>query len=101
LFIQYIGFEIAGGARLYAFRVINPPETPRDFTVAIQTAAFRSDCLKLQDGPGICYARLSQALQSERQDSLVERYISIGERDIHEYLAKHPSPNGRGKKEEI
>ena len=101
MFIQYIGFEIAGGARVYAFRVINPPETPRDFTVTIQTAAFRSDCLKLQDGPGICYARLSQALQGERQDSLVDRHLSIGDREIHEYLAKYASRNSHGKKEEF
>ncbi len=100
MFIQYLGFEIDGDARAYAFRVINPPEPPREFTVTVQTVAFRSDSLKLQDGPGICYAWLSQALQGERQEPLVERHFSIGERDIQEYLAKHAPPNGHGKKEE-
>ena len=69
MYIQYVGFEIAASSRIYAFHVINAPEAARDFTVTVQSQAFRPGGLKLQDGPGICFARLDQELQRQAQES--------------------------------
>ena len=58
MYIQYVGFEVAASSRVYAFRVINAPDAARDFSVTVQSQAFRPDGLKIQDGPSICFARL-------------------------------------------
>jgi len=99
MYIQYVGFEIAGRSRIYAFHVINAPEAARDFTVTVQAQAFRANGLKLQDGPGICFARLGRELQSQAQESLAERDLIIGECDIEQYLGKHDIPKSHGKKQ--
>ena len=100
MYIQYVGFDVAASSRIYAFHVIDAPGAPRDFTVTVQSEAFRPNGLKLQDGPGICFARLGQELQGQTQESLAERHLIIGECDIKEYLGKHPPQKAQGKKEE-
>jgi len=101
MYIQYEGFENTTSSRIYAFHVISAHEAARDFTVTVQSQAFRPDGLKLQDGPGICFARLGQELQGQTQESPAERHLIIGERDIKEYLGKHHPVKAPGKKEEI
>ena len=88
MYIQYVGFEAAASSRVYAFHVINAPEASHEFTVTVQSEAFRPDGLKLQDGPCICFARLGQELQGQTQASPAECHLTIGERDIKEYLGK-------------
>jgi len=100
MYIQYVGFEVAASSRIYAFNVINAPDKARDFTVTVQSQAFRPDGLKLQDGPGICFARLGQELQGQTQESPAERHLIIGERDIREYLEQHHLQNPQGRKKE-
>ena len=101
MYIQYVGFEVAASSRVYAFHVINAPDAARDFTVTVQSQAFRPDGLKLQDGPGICFARLDQELQGQTRESPAERHLIIGECDIKDYLGKHHPPKALGKKEVI
>ncbi|MBZ5561011.1 MAG: hypothetical protein LAP13_01170 [Acidobacteriia bacterium] len=103
MYIQYVGFETAVSSRIYAFHVIDSPHAARDFTVTVQSEAFRPNGLKLQDGPGICFARLDHELQVQAQDSRAEAHLIIGERDIREYLVQHhpQKAQGKGKKEEI
>jgi len=100
MYIQYEGFENTASSRIYAFHVISPPDAARDFTVTVQSQAFRPDGLKLQDGPGICFARLDQELRGQAHDSRAEAHLMIGERDIKEYLGQHHSQKKQGKKEE-
>ncbi len=88
MYIQYIGFNVASSSRTYNFDVIDIAET-REFTVKVQSEAFRPARLKLQDGPGICFARLKQELQEETQEARAEAHLSIGEQDIQEYLERH------------
>ena len=88
MYIQYIGFNVASSSRIYKFDVIDTGES-REFTVKVQAEAFRPARLKLQDGPGICFARLQQELQGETQESRAEAHLSIGEREIQEYLGRH------------
>lgn len=101
MYIQYVGFEIGAGSRVYGFHVINGPGPARDFTVTVQSQAFRPGGLKLQDGPGICFARLDQELQCRAQESPAGCQLTIGEGDIKDYLGKHNPPRSHGKKEEI
>ncbi len=88
MYIQYVGFNVAASSRTYNFDVLDTKEA-REFTVQVQSEAFRPARLKLQDGPGICFARLKQELQGETQEARTEAHLSIGERDIQEYLEQH------------
>ncbi len=87
MYIQYVGFNVAVSSRIYNFHVINTKEV-REFTVEVQSEAFRPARLKIQDGPDISFARLKQKLQAETEASRVEAHVSIGERDIQEYLER-------------
>ena len=88
MYIQYVGFNVASSSRIYNFDVLDTAEV-RKFTVKLQSEAFRPAALKLQDGPGICFARLKQELQGETQEARVEAHLSIGEPYIQKYLEQH------------
>jgi hypothetical protein len=90
MYIQYVGFNLAARSRIYNFDVIDAKET-RQFTVKVQSEAFRQEGLKLQDGPDICFARLKQELQGETQDRRAERHLAVGEREIREYVERESS----------
>jgi hypothetical protein len=98
MYIQYVGFEVAASSRVYAFHVINAPDAARDFSVTVQSEAFRPDGLKIQDGPGICFARLDQELRDP--NSPAECHLLIGERDIKEYLEQRHVQNPQRRKKE-
>lgn len=100
MYIQYVGFDVAASSRVYAFHVIDTPHEARDFTVKVQSEAFRPDCLKLQDGPGICFARLTEDLGGETLESRVEAHLSISDRDINGYLERHYPRKPQGKKKQ-
>jgi hypothetical protein len=91
MYIQYVGFNIAGSSRIYNFDVIDTKET-REFTVKVQSEAFRPAGLKLQDGPDICFARLKLELQGETQEAHADAHLSIADWDIQEYLEKDCPP---------
>lgn len=97
MYIQYVGFNIAASSRVYNFDVIGIEEV-REFTVKVQSEAFRPAALKLQDGPGICFARLKQELQEETPEARAEAHLSIAELDIQEYLERHRPHQPPGKK---
>jgi hypothetical protein len=90
MYIQYVGFNVAASSRVYNFDVIDTNET-REFTVEVQSDAFRPARLRLQDGPGICFARLKQDLQGETPEARAAAHLSINirEQDIQEYLERH------------
>jgi hypothetical protein len=98
MYIQYVGFSLATSSRIYTFHVIGAAGEPRDFTVDVQSAAFRSSRLKTQDGPGICYGRLKQELERETKESPSESHLEIGDRDVQEYLERQ-YPRKYSKKE--
>ena len=93
MYIQYVGFNVAASSRIYNFHVIDTPDEVREFTVNIQSDAFRTARLKLQDGPAICFARLKHELQGETPEFRAGTNLSIEERDIREYWEQHdPRP---------
>jgi hypothetical protein len=87
MYIQYVGFNVAAGSRIYNFDVIDKTDS-REFTVKIQSQAFRPAGLKLQDGPEICFARLKQELTEETHETRAEAHLAIEEREIREYLER-------------
>jgi hypothetical protein len=87
--VQYVGFIVAANSRIYSFHVVDASEETREFTVKVQSEAFRSSSFKFQDGPGICFARLKQELEEETQESRAEADLHIGKQDIDEYLERH------------
>ena len=102
MYIQYVGFDASPSSRVYTFHVIDVPYEARDFTVQIHSKAFRPDRLSLQDGPGICYARLVQELRGRTSESPADSFMSVGERDIDDYIEQHRSkgPKAKRNKEE-
>ena len=100
MYIQYLGFDSSAGSRIYSFHVIDPPEEARDFTITVQSAAFRPDALKFQDGPDICFARLGHELEQQTPESRAAAHLIIGEPDIKDYLERHHPQKPMRKKEE-
>ncbi|PYV26653.1 MAG: hypothetical protein DMG27_06170 [Acidobacteria bacterium] len=87
MYIQYVGFNVAGSSRIYNYDVLDIEER-REFTVKVQSEAFRPARLELQDGPSICFDRVKRELGAETEESRAEANLSIGERDIDEYLER-------------
>ncbi len=100
MYIQYVGFNVAASSRIYNFDVIDTKEA-REFTVKVQSEAFRPAALKLQDGPGICFTRLQQELEGETQASRAEPHLGIREQDIAEYVEEHYPRKPANKRESV
>jgi hypothetical protein len=93
MYIQYAGFTLQTDSRTYTFHVIDPPEEAREFTVNVESKAFRSSALKIQDGPGISMARVKVELDRETREMPAVTTLRIGQRDIQEYVEKtYPKP---------
>jgi hypothetical protein len=88
MYIQYRGFSLEAASRTYAYHVIDSPQETREFTVDVQNDAFRLPPLRLQDGPGISYARLKQELARETSGTPVATHLRITQSDIQEYIEK-------------
>jgi hypothetical protein len=93
MYIQYRGFSLEAGSRIYSYRVTNTSQGTREFTLDVQNDAFRSPPLKIQDGPGMCYARLKQELDRESIEMPAELQLRIAPSDIQEYVERtYPKP---------
>ena len=98
MYIQYVGFDTSATSRIYSFHVIDVPHEVREFTIKVQSEAFRRDCLSLQDGPAICFARLVRELGVQTAESRAEASLNIDDRDINDYLGQHrPKSPAQGK----
>ncbi|HEX5412446.1 MAG TPA: hypothetical protein VFZ27_11380 [Terriglobia bacterium] len=93
LCIQYRGFSVEETSRIYAYHVVEQLKETRHFTVDVQTRALHSSPLKIQDGPGMCYARLKQELDHETEEFPAEAHLHITPGDIQEYVERtYPKP---------
>lgn len=97
MYIRYAGFKVGASFRVYNFDVIDTGAT-RQFAVQVPSEAFRPASLLLQDGPGICFARLEHELQRETQDLPTQEHLTIVEEDIREYREQHYPHKQDGKK---
>jgi hypothetical protein len=87
--IQYVDFIPSDGTRRYTFDVIDAVGKSREFSVIVPLEAFRRSGLRAQDGPGICYDRMVQALEEETEETRAVTPMQIKDQDIAEYLRKH------------
>jgi hypothetical protein len=87
--IQYVGFHHAFHSRIYAFHVIDSPTETREFTVQVESGAFRAGSLRFQDGPGVCFARLQREVEGETQGTRAEAHLRVGDQDVGAYRALH------------
>jgi len=93
MYIQYRGFSLGAASRIYGYQVVDPPQGTREFTVDVAIDAFRSPPFRIQDGPGICFARLKLELERETSEAPAEPHLSITPSDIQEYVEKtYPKP---------
>lgn len=99
MYIKYAGFKVSASFRVYNFDVIDTGAT-RQFAVQVPSEAFRPASLMLQDGPGICFARLEHELKSETQELPTQEHLTIVEQDIREYRERHYPRKPDGKKRE-
>src|SRR5438046_9208135 len=97
MYIQYVGFTVAASSRIYNYDVLDTKQK-REFTVNVQSEAFRPAGLKLQDGPSICSDRLKRALGADTEKWRAEAELSIAEREIDQYLARSYSRQVLAKK---
>ena len=89
ILIQYEGFVVSTTSRTYNFRVIDGPEGTRQFTVEVACESFRSTLLRFQDGPPICFDRVTRELDRETPESRAQTDLRIAEPEIQEYLEHH------------
>jgi len=85
--LQYTGFAIVPGGRLYSFSVPGHEAPARCFTVVIENAAFRPGLLKYQEGPEICYGKLLAALSTEEDASPLSPQQRVSEPEVVAYKA--------------
>jgi len=98
LYIQYVGFNVGLGSRFYNFDVLGTAE-PREFTVKVQSEAFRLSPLKFQDGPDISFKRLEHELEVETQESRAKSQLEVGKKEILEYVARnYPPKHSKGER---
>lgn len=90
MYIRYLGFEVGRSCRIYNFNVVDGAQKPREFSVKVQSEAFRS-ALRFQDGPDICYKRLEHELERETPESLVTAHLTMDDEAIREYAGRKQS----------
>jgi hypothetical protein len=88
LAIQYVGFKDVPGRREYTLHA-NRGDEARKYTVWIALAAFAKRQALPQDGPDICYQKLSHELANpETRESVIE----VTDRDLAAYRETHAPP---------
>lgn len=93
--IQYLGFQLRASGREYTYRVINPKEGDREFTLSISNRAFAEHHVLYQDAAGICYQKLQKALGLETPEQPLPRRSVLSDEELDEYLERHRPPAKR------
>lgn len=89
LAIQYLGFKEGEGRREYALSAQRGDESRR-YTVWIAQAAFSERRALLQEGPDICYQKLSRLLAGA--EPIDSDCIAVTEGDLADYRVTHTAP---------
>jgi len=92
--LQYLGFSIVAGGRLYSFSVSGKPETTRRFTMFVGDVCFAAGALKYQEGPGVCYRKLTSALHSEESDAPLAAEQHLNQADVADFK-QASAPKGK------
>jgi hypothetical protein len=89
LAIRYLGFKDVEDRREYALRA-RRGDQEGCYTVSIELAAFADRRALLQDGPDICYRKLSHELADSELHSTGD--IVVTESDLSAYRESHAPP---------
>jgi hypothetical protein len=87
--IQYLGFQLKAHGRDYTYRVVNPKEGNREFTLSISNRAFAEHHVAYQDAAGICYQTLQKALSTETPEEPLPRRYALSDQELDEYVERH------------
>ena len=87
--IQYLGFRLKATGRDYTYRVINPKDGDREFTLTISNRAFSEHHVPYQDAAGICYQKLQKALGLETPAEPLPSRSALSDQELDEYLEQH------------
>jgi hypothetical protein len=85
--VEYVGFQNVAEHREFRFR-LRGLDGSSEIRMRIALAAFGTGRLRLQDGPDVCYQKLSRTLAADTGSPEV---ITIDEVDLVGYAEGHPS----------
>jgi hypothetical protein len=85
LVIQYVGFQLKPRGRDYSYRVVDPKNEPREFTLTISNQAFVERHVPYQDAADLCYQKLQKELSAESAEHPLQRHFTISDQELDEY----------------
>ncbi|HXZ12120.1 MAG TPA: hypothetical protein VEG64_06985 [Candidatus Sulfotelmatobacter sp.] len=88
LIVQFVGFEVSGGDRVYSFTVREPSAEPRDFKLTISNNAFNDHRISYQDAPDVCSLKLRRELAAYANHP-PETRLDITDGDLEDYRSTH------------
>ena len=88
LIIQFLGYEVQPLAREYKFTVREDKAEPREFTLAIASAAFDCRRARFQDAPDICSLRLHKELAADSHHPVITHF-QITDEELDDYRGRH------------
>ena len=88
LIVQFVGYEVRALAREYTFTVREDKVEPREFIVAIASAAFDCRRARFQDAPDICSLRLHKELAADPNRSANTHFV-ITDEELEDYRGRH------------
>lgn len=96
--VKYVGFVSGAQTREYTFSVREVSQEPREYTVAIATAAFDSHRVRFQDAPDICSLKLHRELAASGNHPEFSHY-KMSDVELDDYRTahapRHPTRNSR------
>lgn len=93
LIVQFVGYEVRPLAREYTFTVREDKVEPREFTLAIASAAFDCHRARFQDAPDICSLRLRRELAADANHP-ANTHFQITDEEMDDYRGRHaPKPS--------
>ncbi len=83
--LQYRGFAVSADGRQYSFAVSQKDASERAFTMFVPNTVFGPGRLSYQEGPQVCYKKLTCELAAEALDSPVCTQQRLTDVDVENY----------------
>ena len=93
MLVQYLGFQVKGPVREYAFAVLGSSTEPLRYTLTIANEAFVSHRVRYQDAPDICSLRLHRELDTHANHPPTTSFY-VTDTELATYQdSRKPKPN--------
>lgn len=86
--VEYVGVKVTEEAREYVLRATTELGEQAEHTLVIPHEAFRTELIRYQDAPDICYQKLLRQLIATGA-ALIERRHQVTDADLEEYRQAH------------